>query len=167
MDELNKGLAISVTGAVRERALQAFGEQNDTSLVIVGNWSNSDYGRELRNRYESSNNLYLLDPIYDLGKLKTLRSGASMYLHGHSAGGTNPSLVEAMHFGVPVVAFDCDFNRSTTEGKALFFRDAESLQQVLVSHTEGVLEDIGKDMVEIARRRYTWDKVAEQYFEIF
>ncbi len=76
------------------------------------------------------------DPVYDLGKLKSLRSRSAVYIHGHSAGGTNPSLVEAMHFGVPIIAFDCDFNRSTTEDKALFFRDADSLQQTLVSLTE-------------------------------
>ena len=147
--------------------LHAFSEQKDTSLVIVGNWSNSDYGRELRNKYADCHNLYLLDPIYNLGKLKSLRSGAAVYLHGHSAGGTNPSLVEAMHFGVPVIAFDCDFNRSTTEGKALFFCDTESLQQALASLTEDVSENIGKEMIEIAQRRYTWSKVAEQYFALF
>jgi glycosyltransferase involved in cell wall biosynthesis len=146
--------------------LDAFSEQNDYSLVIVGNWSKSHYGRELRIKYMDCCDLYLLDSIYDLGKLKSLRSRAAVYIHGHSAGGTNPSLVEAMHFGVPIIAFDCDFNRSTTEDKALFFRDAKSLQQTLGSLTEDELDDIGKKMIVIAQRRYTWDKVAEQYFHL-
>ncbi|MDX2504246.1 MAG: DUF1972 domain-containing protein [Gammaproteobacteria bacterium] len=147
--------------------LDAFSEQNDYSLVIVGNWSKSDYGRELRKKYMDFPNLFLLDPVYDLGKLKSLRSRAAVYIHGHSAGGTNPSLVEAMHFGVPIIAFDCDFNRSTTEDKALFFRDAESLQHALDTLTEDVSENIGKEMIEIAQRRYTWGKVAENYFDHF
>ena len=66
-----------------------------------------------------------------LGKLKTLRSPASLYVHGHKAGGTNPSLVEAMHFGKPVLAFDCSFNRTTTENKALYFSDGDALQQLI------------------------------------
>jgi glycosyltransferase involved in cell wall biosynthesis len=41
-------------------------------------------------------------------------------VHWHSAGGINPSLMEAMHFGKAVLAFDCNYNRSTTEDKALF-----------------------------------------------
>jgi glycosyltransferase involved in cell wall biosynthesis len=146
--------------------VEAFSTLNDTALVLVGNWANSDYGRDLRHRYADSPNLYLLDPIYDLGKLKTLRSHAAVYLHGHSAGGTNPSLVEAMHFGVPVLAFDCDFNRSTTEDKALFFSDVKSLQHQIEKLDEATSERIGLDMTEIAQRRYTWDRVAEQYFAL-
>lgn len=146
--------------------LEAYSGVDDRVLVLVGNWNNSVYGRQLREQYSDFGNLFLLDPIYDLGKLKTLRSGASVYLHGHSAGGTNPSLVEAMHFGVPVIAFDCDFNRSTTEDKALYFSDVESLQSQVKGLDSDLSEKVGNEMLEIAQRRYTWDKVAEQYFEL-
>lgn len=135
-------------------------------LVMVGNWSNSEYGRVLREKYASCGNLFLLDPIYDLGRLKTLRLQASFYVHGHSAGGTNPSLVEAMHFGKAVLAFDCDYNRSTTEDKTLFFCDSEKLQQIIESLDKSVAERVGRDMLEIANRRYTWRIVAQQYFAL-
>lgn len=117
-------------------------------------------------QYASCDNLFLLDPIYDLGKLKTLRSRASFYVHGHSAGGTNPSLVEAMHFGKAVLAFDCDYNRRTKEGKALFFASSAELQQLVESLDKIVAENIGRDMLEIANRRYTWSIVAQQYFAL-
>jgi len=136
------------------------------SLVMVGNWANSEYGRALRAKYASCANLYLLDPIYDLGKLKTLRAGAALYVHGHSAGGTNPSLVEAMHFGKPILAFDCDFNRATTEDKALFFADGEALQRLMLDLDRVALDKVGQDMLEIANRRYTWNIVAQQYFAL-
>ena len=136
------------------------------SLVVVGNWANSEYGRALRERYASCGNILLLDPIYDLGKLKTLRSGATMYVHGHSAGGTNPSLVEAMHFGKPVLAFDCDFNRATTEDKALFFADGQALSDLITDLDAGRAEQVGRDMQEIAQRRYTWEVVAREYFAL-
>ena len=97
--------------------VEAFSKLKSHPLVMVGNWNNSEYGRSLREQYASCDNIFLLDPIYDLGKLKTLRSRALFYIHGHSAGGTNPSLVEAMHFGKPVLAFDCNFNRYTMEDK--------------------------------------------------
>jgi glycosyltransferase involved in cell wall biosynthesis len=146
--------------------LEASARLKSHVLVMVGNWSNSEYGRALREQYASCDNLFLLDPIYDLGKLKTLRSRASFYVHGHSAGGTNPSLVEAMHFGKAVLAFDCDYNRSTTEGKALFFGNSEKLQQLIVSLDKTVAEKVGRDMLEVANRCYTWRIVAEQYFSL-
>jgi glycosyltransferase involved in cell wall biosynthesis len=146
--------------------LEAFSKVDGYPLVVVGNWNNSEYGRILRERFSACKNLFLLDPIYNLGKLKTLRSNASFYVHGHSAGGTNPSLVEAMHFGKAVLTFDCDYNRSTTEGKALFFGDSEELERLIESLDKTVAEKVGLDMLEIADRRYTWRIVAEQYFTL-
>lgn len=146
--------------------LEAFSKEENLKLVIVGNWDNSPFGRALRRKYGQMNNIFLLDPIYDLGKLKTLRSGAFAYIHGHSAGGTNPSLVEAMHFGVAAIAFDCDFNRNTTEQKALYFTDADSLQGCLGGLTVKHRDEVGRAMFEVAQRRYTWDTVASEYYDL-
>lgn len=146
--------------------LDAFSNNEVYSLIIVGNWNNSDYGRAVRERYITFKHIYLLDPIYNLGKLKTLRSQASLYVHGHSAGGTNPSLVEAMHFGKAVLAFDCSYNRSTTEDKALYFKNSAELQRVLLSLKQFALDGVGQYMIEIAQRRYTWKIVANQYFTL-
>ena len=149
-----------------DMVLRAFAEQSNWALVIVGNWGSSQYGRSLLEKYCSFDNIYMLNPIYELGKLKTLRSQAGLYVHGHSAGGTNPSLVEAMHFGRPVLAFDCGFNRSTTENKAYYFRTWVNLQQLLESIDRAKAELVGDNMLEIARRRYTWKIVAQQYFSL-
>jgi len=146
--------------------LEAFSKIERYSLVIVGNWVNSKYGRDLREAYSIFRNIFLLDPIYDTGRLKTLRSNAFAYVHGHSAGGTNPSLVEAMHFGKPVIAFDCDFNRYTTENKALFFKIPDDIVSLIESISDTTAKKIGDDMLETARRRYTWNLVANEYFNL-
>ena len=98
--------------------------------------------------------------------LYSLRANASIYIHGHSAGGTNPSLVEMMHFGIPIFANGCSFNRYTTEGKALYFM-SESELVVLQRHLNPDLAiSIGADMREIAQRRYKWDDIGNAYFEL-
>lgn len=135
-------------------------------LVFVGNWKNSAYGRDLAERFGNSRNIEIVDPIYDAADLKRLRSGASLYLHGHSAGGTNPSLVEMMHFGIPVLAYDCVFNRYTTEDKALFFRSPEELRQLATDLDVARGEQVGQDMVAIAKARYTWAEVGQSYFKL-
>lgn len=146
--------------------IEAFVICKSQSLVIVGNWLNSNYGQNLKKKYSLSNNIFLFDPIYDLCKLKTLRSQAFAYVHGHSAGGTNPSLVEAMHFGKPVIAYDCEFNRCTTEDRALFFRNSDDIIMHLASMNECTSMRVGGLMLEIAQRRYTWDVVGKQYFDL-
>lgn len=146
--------------------IEAFSRQDKLPLVMVGNWDNSEYGRRVRERYSGYRHLFLLDPVYDLGKLKTLRSGAAWYIHGHSAGGTNPSLVEAMHFGRPILAFNCSFNQSTTENRALFFKNEDDLLRLITVVGNEEQQRVGHDMLQIARRRYTWDIVARQYFSL-
>lgn len=84
--------------------LQAFSTAPEKHLAIVGNWNISDYARSLREKFSQQANIELLDPIYDQARLHRLRLEASAYIHGHSAGGTNPSLVEAMFSGVPILA---------------------------------------------------------------
>lgn len=138
----------------------------DTPLVFVGNWENSVYGRNLKARYGNRPGLHLLDPVYEPGALHALRARASVYLHGHSAGGTNPSLVEMMHFGVPVLADGCAFNRHSTEGKARYFNTSDELAALLRGLHPDEADQIGADMREIAQRRYTWDHVGEAYFAL-
>lgn len=141
--------------------LEAFA-RTGRRLVFIGNWNHSEWARELRRRYASKPNILMLDAIYDLDILYTLRSNAGIYIHGHSAGGTNPSLVEAMHFGMPIIAFDVVYNRETTEGAAYYFSNADELER------QSLRTDLdGARMKEIAQRRYTWRHISRQYCSLY
>lgn len=142
--------------------LEAF-EGSERPLVFVGNWDNSDYGRELKARFQERTGYFLLNPVYQPGPLYHIRSGATVYVHGHSAGGTNPSLVEMMHFGVPVLAYDCNFNRYTTDNRAAYFDSTEALRALLTTRP---IPDNGAVMKVIAQQRYTWDEIGRRYFEL-
>lgn len=146
--------------------LEGFVQSSIMPLVFIGNWNNSEYGRSLKNYYANTPHLHLLDPIYDLGILRTLRSNAAVYVHGHSAGGTNPSLVEMMHFGIPILAYDCIFNRHTTDGKALWFQDAISLAAILPGLTPEISARVGANMKRLGKERYTWSAVGRAYFKL-
>lgn len=141
--------------------LDAFARSGDT-LVFVGNWGRNEYSSELRRQYSSYPNIHLLDAIYDLEVLYALRKSARCYVHGHSAGGTNPSLVEAMFFGNPILAYDVVFNRETTCNKAYYFKNADELIDLL--HQPG-LE--GETMEKIAGSRYQWRQVSQQYCNLY
>ncbi|MCU0430799.1 MAG: DUF1972 domain-containing protein [Cytophagaceae bacterium] len=145
--------------------LKAFAATRQT-LVMVGNWDKSTYGQSLYQKYHSIPTIHLLAPIYQLEELDILRSNCSLYVHGHSAGGTNPSLVEAMYLGLPVLAFDVAYNRATTENTCLYFNNSIQLR-TLVNHLHwDELTSIGKRMHEIASRRYTWKRIATLYIHL-
>ena len=137
-----------------------------TPLVFVGNWHNSKYGQELKSKYSNHPFIFLVDPIYEATQLKALRDRAWLYVHGHSAGGTNPSLVEMMHFEIPILAWDCNFNRYSTDDKAIYFQSADQLMKSVSALTTEVSYHIGKKMGEIARERYIWSRIAEDYFKL-
>ncbi|MEL6651083.1 MAG: glycosyltransferase, partial [Bacteroidota bacterium] len=113
--------------------------------------------------YGKYKHIYMLDFIRDMRVLDMLRCNSYVYLHGHSAGGTNPSLVEAMNLGLPIISFDVVFNRETTESKAIFFDSAEKLLAELRQLTPESREATGRNMREVAQRRYTWKIISEQY----
>ena len=147
--------------------LEAFSGMPDKNLIFIGNWEKNSYSEALKEKYSSFPNIKLLDPEYNSAIINTLRKNCIGYLHGHSAGGTNPSLVEAMFSEVPVIAYDCVYNRETTEGKAFYFSEASSLRHVLTEATEGSIRRNTSDMQEIAQRRYRWETIASQYEALY
>jgi glycosyltransferase involved in cell wall biosynthesis len=147
--------------------IKSFAFYSRLDLVIVGNWENSGYGIKLRKKYGDLPHIHLLDPIYDHEILNQMRSACHVYVHGHSAGGTNPSLVEAMSLGLPVAAFDCVFNRETTCGQALFFNSSDGLGTLLNSLDDDLLAKLGIKMKQLADQLYTWDKISSGYAGIF
>lgn len=144
--------------------IDAYKHINNRIVVIVSNWSVSEYGRQLKAKYKDVyDNIILLDAIYNQKELNVIRSNASLYLHTHSKCGTAPSLVEAMSLGLPTICFDVPTNRETTENQALYFSTSDELAKqvsALDSSTTKVLKD---KMLEIARRRYMWKHIINKY----
>ncbi len=146
--------------------LDAFSNRDQLPIVMVGNWDNSSYGIKTRARWGDKKNLILLDAIYDREELDILRSNCRVYIHGHSAGGTNPSLVEAMFLELPVFAYASGYNEYTTENKALYFKDRDELTALLNEYKYQDLETIANNLKLIADKAYRWRIIADQYKEL-
>ncbi len=146
--------------------LEAFSCMPDKNILFIGNWDKSTYGKEMRERYSAFPNIKIQPAVYDLRDLNVLRSNCKFYLHGHSAGGTNPSLVEAMFFAKPIIAFDCIYNRESTENRANYFSSADELVKV-VNNTTLDFNTNATAMREIAERRYRWKTIARQYENLY
>jgi glycosyltransferase involved in cell wall biosynthesis len=111
--------------------ISGFLNSDVSTYKFIGNWNASEYGKSLREKYKSNTRLQLLDPIYDPKSVYHLRKGCSCYLHGHTVGGTNPSLVEMLFFDCAIFCYDCSFNRETAKAGALYFSDIDSLAREL------------------------------------
>jgi glycosyltransferase involved in cell wall biosynthesis len=127
-------------------------------LILIGNYSNK-FGSYLKNKYQDPRAVFL-GPIYDLAALNSLRYYSNLYFHGHSVGGTNPSLLEAMASDALIVAHDNIFNRSVLEGDAFYFSSAADITALLdrrlrkSDHTDLLANNTRK-----IREHYSWDEI--------
>lgn len=147
------------------KILEAFSKIPEKQLVMVGNWKDGEYGSKLKEQYSKFENIHLLDPIYESHEINWIRSNGSLYIHGHSAGGTNPSLVEAMNLGLPILAFDCVYNRSTTQEKCLYWKESNDIIKILKDNND--FTDISNSMKVIGLKEYSWKGITEKYNKIW
>ncbi len=147
--------------------LEAFAGSPRHTLVLVGLWSHGTYGMDLKRQYSGYPNMLLLDPIYDQDQLNEIRSNAAVYVHGHSAGGTNPGLVEAMCLGLPVLSYDVSYNRETTNHRARYFETAEELKEHLDQMGEKERQMMGKELAQYGLQHYTWKRITALYAAAF
>lgn len=141
------------------------GSRYEAPLVIVGNPQQA-YGEYLRAKYPADQ-VRFLGGIYDFEQLNSLRANAQLYFHGHSVGGTNPSLLEAMACEVPICAHDNVFNRSVLAENAHYFLDSSAISRLLdeieqQDHADWVLRN-----KERILSQYRWEGIIDSYEELF
>jgi glycosyltransferase involved in cell wall biosynthesis len=127
-------------------------------LAIVGAAGNN-YGKKLRSAYESAQ-IRFIGPVYDMTKLNNLRYFSQFYFHGHSVGGTNPSLLEAMASGALVVAHDNVFNKSVLVNDAFYFSSPADIAAIIDGPvTKSDCIALLNNNVNRIRNEYSWQQV--------
>lgn len=136
-------------------------------LVVVGFAGYpGDYARAITEAAADDKRVHLLGAVWDQDDLDALYAGAASYVHGHSVGGTNPSLLRAMAQGTPVIAYDCVYNRETTGGDALWFSQPSQLGELVRAAEVDPPFHIGERGREQVRSRYSWPAVVDRYEEL-
>lgn len=145
--------------------LESFVASDATLPMIVVGFSGFPSDYDIRINQLEDPRLVKLGAIWDQKLLDALYAGAASYVHGHSVGGTNPSLLRAMINGAPVVAFECPYNRETTAGNALWFDNHSTGAGELLAKIER--DDFAFERGELGRERaqtqYLWSDVVASY----
>jgi glycosyltransferase involved in cell wall biosynthesis len=135
-------------------------------LVIVGSASYAaEYAEGIDQAAGADRRIRLLGAVFDQGLLDQLYAHALTYIHGHSVGGTNPSLLRAMGGGTAVLGWDVNFNREVAGTAGLYFRRAEQLARQIeeAERSRPGFARLGELMQERARTHYDWDAVTQAY----
>ena len=143
-------------------------EKGRRKFLVIGKHDNN-FGIYLKNKYKSNSSIIFLGGIYDLNKLNNLRYFSNLYFHGHTVGGTNPSLLEAMASNCLICAHDNIFNKSILGKDALYFQKSGDVSEILSKYKKG--EDFSIDAIKnnIAKIQttYSWERINRQYLNYF
>lgn len=138
-------------------------------LVIVGTAPYAaDYTERIERAAGGDTRIRLLGGVWDQALLDALYAHATTYLHGHSVGGTNPSLLRAVGAGTPVIAWDVVFNREVLGVDGRYVANATALARALADAEadRAALQARGDALQTMAAQRYTWDGVTDAYEDL-
>lgn len=131
-------------------------------LLIVGSTSNK-YGTSLEKKYMDER-IRFIGPIYDQAVINNLRYYSNLYFHGHSVGGTNPSLLEAMACGCRIAAHDNIFNKAVLQNDAYYFiTDKDICSFLNADLNKEVTSERRKNNLEKISSQYNWEKIIDDY----
>ena len=142
-------------------------------LVIICNLEENKFYEKLKEKtnFEADKRIKFIGSVYDQDELLTFRFLAYAYLHGHSAGGTNPSLLEALSCTNVNILFDVAYNKEVGLDSCFYFnKDEDNLKKVL-NEVDKLNEKKRLEYGKLCKKRikdeYTWDIVCEKYQQLF
>jgi len=144
-------------------------ENGRRPLIVVGK-TNTPHGKELVEKYGNERNVEFVGDIYDFKKLDSVRHFSKAYFHGHSVGGTNPSLLEAMAAGCFIFAHDNIFNRAVLKENAFYYPSADKVTEYLNridTIAEGSKIQYTARNIEVIRNEYSWESLIDKHEKYF
>ncbi|NWO22203.1 DUF1972 domain-containing protein [Oribacterium sp. oral taxon 102] len=146
--------------------------KSERDFALITN-VNDKFLNELEEKlhFKSDKRIKFVGTVYDQELLKKIRENAYAYFHGHTVGGTNPSLIEALGSTGLNLLVDVGFNKEVAEDCALYWSREDGMLAELIDKADQMSTDEIKKLGRRAKQRvaeeYTWDKICGQYEEVF
>lgn len=143
----------------------------DIPLLVIGDFTSEAYKDEVESIAKDCvrPGVVFLGSIYNQKLLNMLRQNCCAYIHGHSVGGTNPSLLEAAISRNIIMAHDNPFNREVCGTSAVYFKNEIDLSRKIKSvykHRQSYLK-LKDDVYHRVKNNYLWDRITEGYLSLF
>ena len=135
-------------------------------IVIVGKKS-TNHALELIAEYSDEDQVHFLGGIYEKAKLDALRMHCKLYFHGHSVGGTNPSLLEAMACSSLICAHQNPFNKYVLESDGCYFSNSDEIHTIVDNMDTYLQEKWRINNIEKIRTTYSWEAIINAYEKAF
>lgn len=131
-------------------------------FLVIGK-HDTIYGKYLKSKYSRIEHIIFVGGIYDKAKLDSLRYFSNLYFHGHTVGGTNPSLLEAMGSNALICADNNEFNSTILGADALYFQNSDDIASLLDSIQKENYSHFINNNIDKIRNIYEWNTIIDQY----
>ncbi|MDP5027632.1 MAG: DUF1972 domain-containing protein [Flavobacterium sp.] len=144
----------------------ALNKEDKTPILVIGKHE-TKYGAYLKNKFKNFQNIRFIGGIYNLEHLNNLRFFSNLYFHGHSVGGTNPSLLEAMASQALVIAHNNDFNKGVLKENAYYFSNSIEVKKILNTVKKNDNLHFIKNNYQAIANDFNWEKINGDYLQLF
>lgn len=147
-----------------ETILEGFNNSNSRrSFKVLGDTSNR-FGQFITHKFKNDERIHFKGSIFDTAKVRVLQNNSYLYFHGHSVGGTNPSLLEAMASEALIAAHNNPFNKSVLHSDAYYFSDSNEVRHLVetVQRKENEQIMVKNNLNKIAFQ-FNWEKIVNEY----
>lgn len=150
-----------------DMVLQGIADAGDTTtMLVVGNHT-TKYGEYLKVKYAPYSNIKFTGGIFNINYLNNLRYYSALYFHGHSVGGTNPSLLEAMASKAFILAHNNDFNKAILKDNAYYFASPAEVAALVTSLKKEDNTTKVENNYNAIVHDFNWEKINGQYLQFF
>ncbi len=149
-----------------ETILEGFNNSNSQKdFKVLGDTSNR-FGKFITNRFKNDERIQFQGAIFDNVKVRALQNNSYLYFHGHSVGGTNPSLLEAMASEALIAAHNNPFNKAVLNADAFYFSDSTEVRHLVetVKRDEAGTRMVKNNLQKI-QYQFNWENIIDQYEE--
>ena len=136
-------------------------------LVLIGDHNHTEFGKQMHLDYNSDHRIRFMGPIYNQVVLNNLRYFSNLYFHGHSVGGTNPSLLEAMGASALICYHDNEFNHAIVGKDGIRFSDYLSLAKIITNSEKTNYQNYIANNLDKISTIYSWENICNQYEAYF
>jgi len=151
-----------------EMVLEAFSKSATTrNLILIGNYLNTLFGKQMFDKYNGDNRIKFLGAIYNQEELNNLRHYSNLYFHGHSVGGTNPSLLEAMGSSCLICYHNNEFNKAIVGNDGYGFKTVTELSELINLTNKSENQTMIVANIEKIKTIYSWDIIIDNYEDYF
>ena len=140
--------------------------KDEMPVLVLGN-HNTNFGSYLKEKFKTNKEIRFIGAEFNMNKLNNLRYFSNFYFHGHSVGGTNPSLLEAMASKAFIIAHHNHFNKAILKENGYYFSNPQEVKNILETIKKNDNLQLVQNNFDAIENEFNWDKINGEYLQLF